>query len=321
MNKKITLFLLSLSLLTSCAPKPKAAPTPDMGMLATQMWVQLSVEQTLAASIPTATPEPTATPTLIPTPIMRSTPIPAPADPANYTPVYNPVNLMELAYIPEGNFRMGSNQNDSNREANEEPQHTVFLDAFWISKTQVTNAMFTACVNAGVCRYSVSHTKNPNYLDPLFSSHPVIYIAWDMAQTYCDWTGGRLPTEAEWEKAARGPNGAKYPWGEDQPREKFVNVNNFIGNTTTVGLFPYGKSYYGALDMGGNVREWVSDWYDPYYYQYSPSSNPLGPESGEAKVLKGASFSDPIRYTRPANRLSHEPGSPGAVRGFRCVYP
>lgn len=321
MNKKVLIIFISLSLLASCAPKPQAAPTPDMGMLATQMWVKLSVEQTLAASIPTATPEPSATPTLMPTPIMRSTPIPAPVDPANYTPVYNPVNLMELAYIPAGNFRMGSNQNDSNREANEEPQHTVYLDAFWISKTQVTNSMFTACVNAGACKYSVKTSTNPNYLDPVYTNHPVVYIAWDMTQTYCDWTGGRLPTEAEWEKTARGPNGAKYPWGEDQPREKFVNVNNFIGNTTAVGLFPYGKSYYGVLDMGGNVREWVSDWYDPYYYQYSPSSNPQGPETGESKVLKGASFSDPIRYTRPANRLSHEPGSPGAVRGFRCVYP
>ena len=321
MNKKVIIIFLSLSLFASCAPKPQAAPTPDMGMLATQMWVKLSVEQTLAASIPTATPEPTATPTLIPTPVMRSTPIPAPADPANYTPVYNPVNFMELVYISAGDFLMGSTQNDTNREVNEEPQHTVYLDAFWISKTQVTNAMFTACVNAGVCKYSVKTSTNPNYLDPLYSSHPVVFIAWDMAQMYCDWTGGRLPTEAEWEKAARGPNGAKYPWGEDQPRIKLNNANNVIGNTTAVGLFPYGKSYYGLLDMGGNVREWVSDWYDPNYYQNSPSSNPQGPETGETKVLKGASYSDPYRYSRPANRLSHEPGSPGAVRGFRCVYP
>lgn len=216
---------------------------------------------------------------------------------------------------------MGSTENDTNRDINEGPQHTVYLDAYWFSKTQVTNAMFTACVSNGVCNYSVSASTNPHYFDPLYASHPVVYIAWDMAQTYCDWTGGRLPTEAEWEKAARGPSGAKYPWGENQPREKFVNVNNFIGNTTVVGIFPFGKSFYGALDMGGNVREWVSDWYDPNYYQNSPTSNPQGPDSGETKVLKGASFSDPFRYTRPASRLTHEPGSPGAVRGFRCVYP
>lgn len=321
MGKK-TIFLISIMLFAaSCAPKPKAAPTPDMGMLATQMWVKFSVEQTMAALAPTATPEPTATPTLMPTPVMRSTPIPAPADPANYLPVYNPVSAMEVVFIPAGDFLMGSTVHDTNRDTNEEPQHKVYLDAFWISKTQVTNAMLTACVSAEVCKYSVKASTNPNYLDPLYASHPVVYVAWDMAQTYCDWTGGRLPTEAEWEKAARGPNGAKYPWGEDQPREKFVNVNNFIGNTTTAGLFPYGKSFYGALDMGGNVREWVSDWYDPNYYQNSSASNPQGPETGEKKVLKGASFSDPIRYTRTANRLSHVPGSPGAVRGFRCVYP
>jgi formylglycine-generating enzyme required for sulfatase activity len=319
--KKIFITFMGISLMVSCAPKPQAAPTPDLGMLATQMWIKISVEQTLAASIPTTTPEPTTTPTLIPTVMMHSTPMPTPADAVNHPPVYNPVNYMELIYVPAGNSLMGSNQNDTNRVEDEQPQHTVQLDAFWISKTQVTNAMFNACVNAGVCTYSVKLTTNPRYLDPLFANHPVVYVAWDMAQVYCDWTGGRLPTEAEWEKAARGPYGAKYPWGEDQPREKFVNVNNFIGNTTVVGLFPFGKSYYGALDMGGNVREWVSDWYDPFYYQKSPSVNPQGPETGVTKVLKGADYADPIRYTRPANRLFHEPGSPGAVRGFRCVYP
>jgi len=215
---------------------------------------------------------------------------------------------------------MGANSYDSAREPNEEPQHSVYLDAFWISKTQVTSAMFNACVNAGVCDYSTSHNTNPNYLDPLYANHPVVYISWDMAQTYCFWTGGRLPTEAEWEKAARGMYGRRYPWGEEQPRIKFVNVNNEYGTTTTVGLFPYGASVYGVLGMGGNVREWVLDWYNPKYYQISPFSNPFGPETGEKKVLKGACFSDEIRYCRSSNRLAHEPGSPGAVRGFRCAY-
>jgi len=321
LDKKFLLLLISALFFSSCAQKTSSAATPDMGMLATQMWVKLSVEQTLSASIPTSTPEPTATFTPLPTPDLRSTPIPGPADPANYLPVYNPISSMELVYVPAGEFLMGSTTNDTNRDANEEPQHRIYLDAFWISKTQVTNGMFTVCVSSGSCKYSVSAATNPNYFDPLFANHPVVYVAWDMAQTYCGWTGGRLPTEAEWEKAARGPNGAKYPWGEDQPREKFINVNNFIGNTTVSGIFPYGKSFYGALDMGGNVREWVSDWYDPNYYQNSPTSNPQGPETGESKVLKGASYSNPIRYARPASRLSHVPASPGAVRGFRCVYP
>jgi formylglycine-generating enzyme required for sulfatase activity len=228
---------------------------------------------------------------------------------------------MELVYIPAGEFKQGASPYDSDREPNEEPQRTVYLDAFWISKTQVTNNMFNACVNSSVCKHSASHQTNPRYLDPFYASHPVVYISWDMAQIYCQWTGGRLPTEAEWEKAARGTDGARYAWGEERPREKFVNIDNIFSTTTTVGLFPYGTSPYGALDMGGNVREWVSDWYDTDYYQYAPNSNPTGPASGEEKVLKGAAFSDSIRYARPSNRLKHEPKSPGAVRGFRCVYP
>ena len=321
MNRKYFKIIAFLFFISACAPKPQAAPTPDMGMLATQMWVQISVEQTLAALIPTATPEPTATPTPLSAPPTRSTPLPPPPDPAAYAPVFNAYNNMELIYIPEGEFRMGSGKTDSNQDENETPAHKVYLDAFWISKTQVTNAMFNACVNAGVCKYSVKKTTNPNYLDPLFTYHPVVYIAWEMAQTYCDWTGGRLPTEAEWEKAARGPGSNRYPWGDDQPSLKYVNAENDVGNTTAAGSFIAGASVYGVLDMGGNVREWVSDWFDPAYYQVSPYRNPWGPETGEKKVLKGASFSDPFRYCRSANRLSHEPGSPGAVRGFRCVYP
>jgi formylglycine-generating enzyme required for sulfatase activity len=227
---------------------------------------------------------------------------------------------MQLIYIPAGEFKMGSTKYDQDREVNEEPQRKVYLDAFWISKTQVTNAMFNACVAAGVCRYSASHTTNPNYLDALYASHPVVYVSWQAAQDYCSWVGGSLPTEAQWEKAARGPDGAKYPWGEESPRIKFTNSNNEIGNTTAVGQFPYGASYYGVFEMGSNVREWVWDWYDAIYYQVAPNENPRGPETGEKKVLKGAAYSDSYRFTRPANRLSHEPGSPGAVRGFRCAF-
>jgi len=320
-NINISGAILIIAILASCSPKAQPAPTPDMGALATQMWVDLSVQQTLAAANPTATPLPTAAPTLIPTPTLLSTPLPVPADPENAPPVYNPVNNMELAYIPAGEFLMGSNPYDHDLDENELPQHSVYLDAFWISKTQVTNAMFTACVNSGICKYSASLTTNPHYLDSLYANHPVVYVSWEMAQTYCHWTGGSLPTEAEWEKAARGTDGARYAWGEERPRLKFVNAGNEYGTTSIVGSFPYGVSTYGVFDMGGNVREWVSDWFDPAYYQYTPDRNPMGPETGDKKVLKGASFSDDIRYCRPSNRLAHEPVSPGNVRGFRCVYP
>lgn len=320
MRKRWSLFL-PIFLLSGCIFTPKLAPTADLGVLATQIWMQISVEQTLAAAQVTATTQYTSTPEPTPSPLWFSTPLPQPADINNYTPVFNQVSGMEVVYVGAGEFLMGSSTGDSNRDANEEPQHKVFLDAFWISKTQVTNAMFNACVAAGACQYSVSHATNPNYHDPLFTNHPVVYVSWEAAQDYCAWTGGRLPTEAEWEKAARGPNGQRFPWGEEMARIKFANAGDEIGNTTPVGSFPYGKSYYGALDMGSNVREWVLDWYDANYYQYSPSVNPQGPAGGEKKVLKGASFQDEWRYCRSANRLAHEPQSPGSTRGFRCVYP
>ena len=320
-NIKVFTTICLITLLASCAQKTQPAPTPDIDALATQMWIEQSVQQTLEASIPTTTSLPTATPVLTTTPTYLSTPISAPANLDNYPPFYNPVNNMELAYVPEGKFLMGSNPYDHYLGQSELPQHSVYLDAFWISKTQVTNAMFTSCVNAGVCKYSVSHKINPHYLDPLYSNHPVVYVSWEMAQTFCRWTGGSLPTEAEWEKAARGPDGARYAWGEERPRLKFVNAANEYGTTTITGIFPYGKSYYGVFDMGGNVREWVNDWYDPTYYQYTTDRNPMGPETGDKKVLKGASFSDEYRYCRASNRLSHEPASTGNVRGFRCVYP
>ena len=307
--------------LVSCVPKPQLAPTPDIGTIATQMWVELSVKQTLAALAATITPLPTEIPTPISGLVFLSTPISPPSHLNNLFTVENPIDKMRLAFIPAGEFLMGSNRNDSSKSDDELPQHSVYLDAFWISTTQVTNAMFNTCVNAGVCLYSVSHTTNPNYLNPLYANHPVVYVSWQAAQTYCSWTGGRLPTEAEWEKAARGPEGLRYAWGEELPRLKFVNAANEYGTTTIVGLFPYGKSYYSTFDMGGNVREWVYDWYDPTYYQYASDRNPAGPENGEKKVLKGASFSDDYGYCRAANREAHVPLSPGNVRSFRCVYP
>ncbi len=181
--------------------------------------------------------------------------------------------------------------------------------------------MYNLCVAEGTCKYSAGHEINQHCLDPAYSDHPVVYVTWQSAMDYCVWSGGRLPTEAEWEKAARGTEGQKFAWGNNSAAPELVNADNTIGDTTPVGQYPQGTSPYGVLDMGGNVREWIWDWYDPYYYQYSSEDNPAGPAEGEKKVLKGASFSDIYRFSRPANRLAHDPTSPGANRGFRCVYP
>jgi len=236
-----------------------------------------------------------------------------------YPRLINPINQAEMVYIPAGEFIMGSVTGESGSEADEHPQHTVYLDGFWITLTPVTNAQYNRCVEAGVCQYGASHKTNPHFLDAQYANHPVVYITWKAAYAYCRWIGGRLPTEAEWEKAARGPYGWTYPWGNMRPNMHITNAKNMVGNTTPVGMIPNDRSYYGLLDMGGNVREWVVDWYAANYYEFSPSINPPGPLFGEEKVLKGAHWEDIYRFTRAANRLSHDPESPGYGRGFRCV--
>jgi formylglycine-generating enzyme required for sulfatase activity len=315
----LCLPILAALCLAGCRPLFNPQPAADPALAATQTAQRALLERIAATltAIPSITPGSQTAQAALPRPL--STPLPAPAGSAQAAATA--ADGMALVYVPAGEFIMGSTQYDRDLETNEVPQRTVYLDAFWISRTQVTNALFARCVSAGACQYSVSAKTNPRYQDPAYADHPVVYVSWQAAETYCEWSGGRLPTAAEWEKAARGAQGQKYPWGNAAPAVETVNTNNTVGDTTPVGQYPAGASPYGALDMGGNVREWVWDWYDPYYYQYAPDRNPAGPAVGEKKVLKGSSFSDTYRYARPANRLAHDPASPGVNRGFRCAYP
>jgi len=274
-----------------------------------QQTIEKSVASTLTAQAPTVTPSPTVAPT------------------GSATPRYNSITRlstkdgMVLVYIPAGDFIMGSSDAEAANFFDEKPEHHVYLDSFWIDKTQVTNAMYALCVDAGVCQYTTSPNTNPRFTDPTFANHPVVYVTWEDAAAYCAWKGGWLPTEAEWEKAARGPYGFTYPWGEKHPNPNLLNAKRTVGDTTPVGNYPEGQSYYGVLDMGGNVREWVADWYNDHYYKDSPYKNPQGPSEGELRTLKGASYQDPYLFSRAANRLAHYSGSPGMYRGFRCVNP
>lgn len=271
-----------------------------------QQTVEKRINSTLTAMAPTAT--------LIPATTYTPTPFPS-------VTRLSPKDGMVLVYIPAGDFIMGSSDTEVKTFSDERPEHRVYLDAFWIDKTQVTNTMYALCVNTGVCSYSVSPEINPRFTNPAFANHPVVYVTWEDAITYCTWEGGQLPTEAEWEKAARGPYGFQYPWGHTHPNPSLVNSNNTVGDTTPVGSYPDGQSFYGVLDMDGNVREWVADWYNNSYYKGSPYKNPQGPSEGTERVLKGASYQDPYLFSRATNRLSHFPGSPGMYRGFRCVIP
>jgi len=225
---------------------------------------------------------------------------------------------MLLVYVPAGEFTMGSNDG----EDDEKPEHQVYLDAFWIDQTEVTNTMYAKCVEVNQCNLPSSKrsVKHSSYFgNPEFGEYPVIYVSWADALAYCLWAGRTLPTEAQWEKAARGTDGRTYPWGNILPKDTLLNYNNIFGDTTRVGLFPDGGSIYGALDMAGNVWEWVGDWYDETYYRISPASNPEGPDSGQFRVLRGGSYYYGDYGIRSSARNPVSPVDANSNIGFRCA--
>lgn len=229
---------------------------------------------------------------------------------------------MNLLHVPEGEFIMGSETG----EKDEIPIHTVFLDAFWIDQTEVTNAMYAKCVRDGLCipppPRAVSSAQDNYYGNPEFDNYPVVHVSWEDARTYCTWAERRLPTEAEWEKAARGTDGRDYPWGNNPPpNDNLLNYSRPIdeGKTTEVGSYPEGASLYGALDMAGNVREWVADWYSDTYYASSPTSNPSGPLPSEHHVIRGGGWAQGSRDVRSSDRFSQSPDYTAGGIGFRCA--
>ena len=225
---------------------------------------------------------------------------------------------MTLLYVPAGEFSMGS----ENGASDERPVHKINLDAYWIDRTEVTNALYDKCVREGQCNpLSGTHstTRNFYYGSVVYEDYPVIFVTWEDAQAYCSWAGRRLPTEAEWEKAARGVDGRTYPWGNDPPDNDLLNYNAAIGDTTEVGKYPKGASPYGALDMAGNGWEWVQDRYNETYYGSSPASNPLGPDSGDYRVQRGGSWIIDEHYIRAAARYWAYPLSAYNYVGFRCA--
>jgi eukaryotic-like serine/threonine-protein kinase len=247
---------------------------------------------------------------------------------------------MVMTYIPEGEFLMGTTDIDAsdavencmsyggaqdmceNMMGVEKPQHSVFLDAYWIDRTEVTNAMYEKCVSDEVCdppHDTSSETRTSYYGNSQYADYPIIWVNWGMASTYCQWAGRRLPTEAEWEKAARGTDGRLYPWGNERPNCDLVNFVLCEGDTAKVGSFLGDISPYGVMDMAGNVSEWVNDWYRKNYYSNSSLQNPLGPPSGEYRVIRGASWTTLDVGLRVARRYYSGYLLWNNTHGFRCA--
>jgi formylglycine-generating enzyme required for sulfatase activity len=222
---------------------------------------------------------------------------------------------MVMVYVPAGSFAMGSDEFDD-----EKPIHTVYLDTFWIDRTEVSNAQYRRCVEAGVCQVPTTcDLGDPTYDDGSKKDHPVVCVNWSQARTYCEWAGARLPTEAQWEKAARGTDGRTYPWGDSQPDCNRAQYGGCDGQTVPVGSIAAGTSPYGALDIAGNVWEWVADWYDADYYASSPERNPPGPATGAGRVLRGGSWGSHWYSVRAAYRESGYPPARSYRIGFRCA--
>jgi formylglycine-generating enzyme required for sulfatase activity len=223
---------------------------------------------------------------------------------------------MTQVFIPEGEFIMGRGTRIDRPFRFE---HAVYLDAFWIDQVEVTNAMYAMCVNSGACPLPLLDL-DPYYGRWAYRNNPVIYMNWFSSKTYCEWAGRRLPTEAEWEKAARGTDQRVYPWGNARPSPQLANFDEaLIGEPVSAYRYPLSASPYGALNMAGNVREWVADWFDDLYYSYSPYKNPTGPTNGFERVLRSGAYDARFNGMETYQRYRHEPDSPGLSRGFRCA--
>jgi len=227
----------------------------------------------------------------------------------------NPKDGAVMVWVPAGNFLMGSTDADKLARTDEKPQHSVYLDGYWVYRTEVTVAQYKAyCASAG----AAMPTDTPGW--GWQDTHPMVYVNWKEARAYAKWAGAKLPSEAQWEKAARGTDGRIYPWGNAWDADRCNNEQTGPEQTMAVGSLPDSVGPYGCVDMAGNVLEWCEDWYGTDYYKNSPDRNPKGPDGGEYRVLRGGSWSDtnPV-YFRCAFRLDYTPALRNAFSGFRCV--
>jgi serine/threonine-protein kinase len=232
-----------------------------------------------------------------------------------------------MVVVPAGEFLRGSGD-DPFAFGSEKPQRSIYLDAFWLDQYEVTNALYAQCVNGGACRKPAqarSHTRQAYYGNAAFTDYPVIYVSWLDAKNFCAWNGKRLPSEAEWEKAARSVDGRRYPWGNEFDANRLNSIESGNNDTVRVGNYPSGASVYGAHDLAGNVWEWVADFYQADYYRIAAAFNPTGPASGPPPseaigVMRGGAWNNNFRGVRSAYRLGYFQRHVGFETGIRCAW-
>ncbi|MFT3890634.1 MAG: SUMF1/EgtB/PvdO family nonheme iron enzyme [Anaerolineales bacterium] len=265
--------------------------------------VPLTKTKTRTSIPPTQTLRPSATPEKIKT-----------AVPTQLLTRLTDAKGAQMVLIQKGTFKMGRDGAD----VNQGPLHDVYLDAFYMDKYEVTNALYQSCVDANACLppEKTSADTFPKYFgNSTYNNYPVVYVNWSMAKNFCEWRGARLPTEAEWEKASRGTNGWLFPWGND-----YISGTNNIGFTTGPNVVdgnPADVSPYGIFDMGRNVLEWVNDYYG--FYQVSDSPNPKGPDDGRYRVVRGGDWNNIGLCGEITCRWKQDPVNTSSIIGFRCA--
>ncbi|MFO7536589.1 MAG: SUMF1/EgtB/PvdO family nonheme iron enzyme [Chloroflexota bacterium] len=316
----------------------------------------------IPTATPSATPSPTSTSTSQPTPTATATPLaasPTPTPTATATPTPSPTpdgpppeitrqsDQMIMVYIPPGTFIRGADEDDLMADTDERPQHEITLDGFYIDKYEVSVAQFVVFLNrrggltqecnsfscalprlrVGATSYLVEQDLSSGEIQyiPLtgYANYPINHVSWYGANAYCEAVGGRLPTEAEWEYAARGTDGRLYPWGNQLPNPtRAVFASEDYENLKPVDALPAGASPFGVFGMAGSMWEWVADWYDATYYDNSPQVNPPGPESGFFKVIRGGAWpnNNQANRIRASNRNVAPPDFISSTIGFRCAY-
>ena len=343
----LCLYILLVLVFTACSAPP-ASELPAVHLAPS---LTADAIETEAPPPPTtqATQEPTALPSPSPTPFPTETETPPPtAEPVEPTQAsfrVSEIDQMEQVYIEAGEFTIGTEDKEAKRYIEggraypEIPMHTVYLEGYWFDKYEVTNIQYALCVDAGVCKppkYTWSYTRAEYYGNPEFSNYPVINVDWFMASEYCEWADRRLPSEAEWEKAARGTDRRKYPWGNEPITAERVNLcdincprphanpnfDDTYPETAPVGSFPDGASPYGILDMAGNVWEWTNTLIRPYPYDATDGREDPdveGPGISGERVWRGGTWANGIWWVRASLRYRSVPWYSISNLGFRCA--